>query len=133
MPTSLPLIVNCAYGAGPDSFFEPHLRGVTRWRHFEAGEPFASALWRRVGETSSIAHREFTKRTPQTRERQMTAIFHSTELVYTTVMATLLARGTTSRAPVAGRMFATTRSAASQPPGSLPWTPPRTMAARPGL
>lgn len=48
MPTSLPLIVNVAYGAQPNSFFEPHLRDVTRWRHFEAGEPFASTLLKRV-------------------------------------------------------------------------------------
>jgi glycosyltransferase involved in cell wall biosynthesis len=48
MPTSPPLIVNVAYGAQPNSFFEPHLGDVTRWRHFEAGEPFRSTLLTRV-------------------------------------------------------------------------------------
>jgi hypothetical protein len=44
--------------------------------------------------------------------------------------AWVLARGRTMRLPAAGSQEATS-SAASQPPGSLPWTPPRTIVAGP--
>ena len=45
-------------------------------------------------------------------------------------VASRLARGTTSRLPASGVQVAIS-SAASQPPGSLPWTPPSTITRGP--
>ena len=51
---------------------------------------------------------------------------------WSSAIAATLARGATSRLPRAGA-HAATSSAASQPPGSLPWTPPSTSSVGPSV